>query len=277
MEFASVIPRDRLLSIWRFLHVAENRQPGAARPGRLAQLRPMLDHLNSKFRFVYVPNRDIHLWPGPGLLPIHASETHKWGHLILVYGKELYWEHEQEEDREQGLAHWVVLDLVAPYYKTNMRVTMDNFYTSVPLLRDLGQKEVLATGTIHSNFLPKDLLPKTASLTKHKCRVAQAGNLTYWIWMDTKAVLVMSNYHCPTQTGEVRRKAGQRDQQQVVVPIALANYQEKIKGVDLCDQMLGYYMPSHRSKKWWRRVNISQWHQHIMPTSSPKIDILTML
>ncbi|GFS01655.1 PiggyBac transposable element-derived protein 4 [Elysia marginata] len=27
-----------------------------------------------------------------------------------------------------------------------------------------------------------------------------------------------------------------------------------MKGVDLCDQMLGYYMPSHRSKKWWRRV-----------------------
>ncbi|GFR59514.1 PiggyBac transposable element-derived protein 4-like [Elysia marginata] len=139
------------------------------------------------------------------------------------------------------------MDLVAPYYNTNMRVTMDNFYTSVPLLQNLGQKGVLDTGTVRSNrkFLPKDLLPKTASLTKHKYLVAQAGNLTYCILMDTKAVLVISKYHCPTQTGEERRRAGQPDQQQAVVPIALAGYQEKMKGVDLCDQMLGYCMPSH--------------------------------
>ena len=27
-----------------------------------------------------------------------------------------------------------------------------------------------------------------------------------------------------------------------------------MKGVDLMDQMVGYYMPDHRSRKWWRRI-----------------------
>ena len=33
-----------------------------------------------------------------------------------------------------------------------------------------------------------------------------------------------------------------------------ADYQENMKGVDLLDQMIGYYMFQHRSKKWWRRI-----------------------
>lgn len=31
-------------------------------------------------------------------------------------------------------------------------------------------------------------------------------------------------------------------------------YQQHMKGVDLCDQMLGYYLLNHRSRKWWRRL-----------------------
>ncbi|KAK3797066.1 hypothetical protein RRG08_065832 [Elysia crispata] len=141
----------------------------------------------------------------------------------------------KEEGQEQGLAHWVVKDLVAPYHHSNIRVTMDNFYTSVPLLRDLARNGVLAIGTVRSNrkYLPNDLLPKSVRLEKHQYRVAQADNLTFCVWMDTKAVLVMSNYHCPTLTGVVRRRAGQADQQQLVMPMALAGYQENMKGVDL--------------------------------------------
>ena len=31
----------------------------------------------------------------------------------------------------------------------------------------------------------------------------------------------------------------------------VADYQSNMKGVDVCDQMVGYYMPLHRSNKWW--------------------------
>ena len=38
------------------------------------------------------------------------------------------------------------------------------------------------------------------------------------------------------------------------VPASLADYQTNMKGVDLMDQMIGYYMMHHRSTKWWRRI-----------------------
>lgn len=38
------------------------------------------------------------------------------------------------------------------------------------------------------------------------------------------------------------------------VPKSVEDYQRHMKGVDLYDQMLGYYILNHRSRKWWRRL-----------------------
>ena len=109
----------------------------------------------------------------------------------------------RENGQEQGFAHRNVTDLLRPYRDTNIRVSMDNFYTGVPLLRELYNQGICAAGTIRPNrkHLPKDLLPKSSPLEKHNYRVAQAQELTFAVWMDTKAVCVMSNYHSPIRTG----------------------------------------------------------------------------
>ncbi|CAH1797874.1 unnamed protein product [Owenia fusiformis] len=78
--------------------------------------------------------------------------------------------------------------------------------------------------------------------------------------MDTKPVLFISNFHGATDMGSVQRKPtaqeanGQRRQQAKIVPKIVSDYQAYYKGVDLYDQMVGYYMLPHRSKKWWRRM-----------------------
>ena len=84
--------------------------------------------------------------------------------------------------------------------------------------------------------------------------MAQQDELSFCAWMDTKPVLVLSNFHYPAEVGQVNRRSGQQQQQRVQVPKMLADYQENMKGVDLMDQMVGYYMPDHRSRKWWRRI-----------------------
>ena len=97
-----------------------------------------------------------------------------------------------EKLRELGLAHRVVKDLVAPYHLTGMRVYMDNFYTGVPLLRELATLRIGGCGTVRANrkFLPTELLPKRVRLDKRQHQSAQAGNLTFCVWQDTKAVCV---------------------------------------------------------------------------------------
>ena len=104
----------------------------------------------------------------------------------------------REAGQELGLAH-----RVAPYHHTGMRIYMDNFYTGVPLLRELATLEISGCGTVCANrkFLPTELLPKRVRLDKHLHQSAQARNLTFCVWQDTKAVCVLSNFHDPFKTG----------------------------------------------------------------------------
>ena len=157
--------------------------------------------------------------------------------------------------QEKGLAHRVCMDLLDPVLGTNLRVYMDNLYTSVGLLTDLRVRGIMACGTVRANRkgLPAALLPKTTKLKRGEFRRAQKDNLTYAIWMDTKPVLTLSNFHNPAEEGTVLRR---RDQvrTQVPVPKVLEDYQQHMRGVDLMDQAISYHTLNHRSKKWWRRV-----------------------
>ncbi|KAL2099439.1 hypothetical protein ACEWY4_005919 [Coilia grayii] len=157
----------------------------------------------------------------------------------------------REGRTERGLAHHVVMELVKPYYGSHLSVFMDNFYSGVPLFEDLKAHGVNACGTIRSNR--KGIPPKPQAMVKHQYQVAQKDDLTFCAWQDTKVVMVLSNYHDPSARGTVKRKQG-GVQTDVTVPACLADYQKHMKGVDLLDQMVGYYQFQHRSKKWWRRL-----------------------
>ena len=99
-----------------------------------------------------------------------------------------------------------------------------------------------------------DTAPKNIKLRRHEFRTAQYDDITYSIWVDTKPVLTLSNYHSPEQMGFVTRRGASGQRERVPVPAVLESYQQNMKGVDLMDQMVGYYMLHHRSQKWWRRI-----------------------
>ena len=105
----------------------------------------------------------------------------------------------KEGNQEKGLSHRVVMDLCRNYFGSNIRVYMDNFYTSPDLLMDLHVRGVMACGTVRANRrgLPKDLLPNKINLNKHEFKIAQKDNLTFTVWKDTKPVCVLSNFHDP--------------------------------------------------------------------------------
>ena len=158
---------------------------------------------------------------------------------------------------EKDLAHRIVMDLAKPYFGSNLTIYMDNFYTGVPLMVDLKNRGVQACGTVRANRkgLPKSKdLTKQAGMNRHQFKVAQQDDLTFCLWQDTKAVMVLSNFHDLRAFGSVRRKANGQRQVEVCVPACLADYQQHMKGVDLLDQMVGYYQIQHRSTKWWRRL-----------------------
>lgn len=147
------------------------------------------------------------------------------------------------------------MDLAQHLFGTHCCICFDNFYTSTELLLDLQLRGVNACGTIRLNQKgpPKDLLPANLSLVKHEHKVTQKDGLTFCCWMDTKPVLLLSNFHDPTGRGTVKRRNGSQ-KQTVVVPFLVEDYQKNMQWVDLADQMVSYYMLNHRSRKWWRRI-----------------------
>ncbi|MEW8548513.1 MAG: transposase, partial [Candidatus Thiodiazotropha sp.] len=268
--FNNIMPRNKFSQIWRYLHLHDSQAPPPDQPDKLLKIRWFIDYLNDKCSKAYAPyghyTVDESMIKFKGRLSFRQylpAKPVKWGvkmwslcesttgylHRFQIYtGK--------EGMQEKGLSHRVVMDLIGHLEQQNIPLFMDNFYTGTKLLTELIVHGIYACGTVRANrkSLPTALLPKNARLQKHEYKVAQKDDLTFCIWMDTKSVLVLSNFHSPDSVGSVNRRSGQALQQRVRVPKMVEDYQAHMKGVDLMDQMIGYYMIQHRSKKWWRRI-----------------------
>ncbi|KAK0153615.1 PiggyBac transposable element-derived protein 4 [Merluccius polli] len=257
--------RDRFAIIWRYFHLQDNNATDVDRSDKLWKVRWYLNYL-TQFQKLYEVNGfvtiDESMVKFKGRLAFQQYlplKPTKWGIKVWVlaesstgYVSNFQVYTGRDGRTEKGLAHRVVMDLVKPYYGSHLFVVMDNFYSGVPLFEDLKAHGVDACGTIRANR--KGIPPKPQAMAKHQYQVAQKDDLTFCAWQDTKVVMVLSNYHNPSATGTVTRKKGGHAQTNVTVPACLADYQKHMKGVDLLDQMVGYYQFQHRSKKWWRRL-----------------------
>ena len=266
-NFSEVMSRDRFDLIWRYLHLQDgDEQPPQRDP--LWKMRWYLNHMRDNFAATYTPDKEVTVDESmvkfKGRLSFRQylpSKPIKWGIKVwaLCEAATGYLSNFQvytgrEEGRqEQGLSYRVVMDLMQPYLGLHYLVYMDNFYTSPALFCDLRLRGTYACGTVRCNRkgLPQELRKVTQE--RHAFKVAQKDELSFCVWQDTKSVMVLSNCHSPTATGVVRRRV-HNQRQDVEVPAMLADYQRGMRGVDLFDQMIGYYLFHHRSKKWWRRL-----------------------
>ena len=269
--FNDYMPRDKFNLIWRYLHFSNNEDAPQNPRDKLFKLRWLIDYLNQKFQTIYTPYGDFTVDESmvkyKGRLSfkqyIHNKPT-KWGIKLwslcdAVNGylsKFQVYTGRDGRQVEHGLSHRVVVDLVGQLEDRYPTIYMDNFYTSVDLLRDLIARGIYACGTVRQNRkgLPAEIMPKNRNYGKHDFHVTQNGDISFSVWQDTKPVLTLSTRHNPDDLGEVKHRSGQPEQRQILVPKMVQDYQEYIKGVDLCDQMCTYYIMDLRSRKWWRRL-----------------------
>ncbi|KAK2190175.1 hypothetical protein NP493_87g02016 [Ridgeia piscesae] len=261
-----------LLVVLRHGHSASAVKKRLLAGDKLIKIRWFVDFLNDQFQAVYVPygkyTVDESMVKFKGRLEFRQylpAKPTKWGVKVWVLAesdtgylsKFQVYTGRAPGGQERGLTHRVVTDLVDHLYGQYTQVYFDNFYTSPDLLTYLHARQVYACGTVRANRknLPTALLPKNVNLQRHEFKVAQKDELSFVVWQDTKPVCVLSNFHDPTAMGAVSRRVRLGGgAQQVAVPAVVADYQKYMKGVDLMDQMVGYYIIQHRSKKWWRRI-----------------------
>ena len=272
-SFNKVMSYDRFDLIWRYLHLQDNEAVPVdeERLDKLRKIRWYLDYLDQKFSCNFIPKSwktnatidEIMIkFKGTVIPTILASKPNKVGWKIVEHGRQ--W-------------HWIYAPFPNIYWKRGFSrkriivqssdVFMFQYAWQKPssLFWQLLYKRGIVEGLAHTRCSslwyrtnhkgsPKQLLPKQLKLNKHEFKVAQKDELTFCVWQDTNTVCVLSNFHDPEIARTVNRRSGMKIQRLVVVPKMLSDYQKNMKGVDLCDQTVEYYLLNHRSKKWWRRI-----------------------
>ena len=183
---ADRITRDRFRHISRYLHFVENatltprRSPGY---DRLEKVRPVIDHLSSRFSDLYDPHREVAVdeamikFTGRSTLkqfmpmkPVKrgikvwalADSHNGYFHKFQVYtGK--------EGSGEKQLGQRVVKDLTQHLKGKNQHVFFDNFFTSERLLCDLAEDDIYVCGLARKD---RRGFPPTLKMAKLKNRCA---------------------------------------------------------------------------------------------------------
>ena len=157
---AERISRDRYRDIIRFTHYVDNSTlaaPGTLEYDRLGKVRPLLEHLQERFRSVYNPGREVAVdeamikFQGRSSLKQYIKnkpvkrEIKVW---VLADSANGYFSRlevytgRKGNSPEHGLGAKVVMTLTSDFQQRWHRVYFDNFFTSKALLSELEKVKV---------------------------------------------------------------------------------------------------------------------------------------
>jgi hypothetical protein len=158
-------------------------------------------------------------------------------------------------EKRPGAAAEVVTKLVnrlAPL--SNHVVSMDNYFTSVPLFEQLLARGFYAVGTMRTNrqHFPKELIDELDRRARGEWvwRQKQASPLVATAWMDKKPVYFLSTCADAKKSATVKRWTG-RERTAVACPAVVPLYTRTMRGVDVFAQRQSYNKIGRRSRKWF--------------------------
>lgn len=142
-------------------------------------------------------------------------------------------------------------------------IFFDRYFTSPNLLCDLYDRGLRGTGTIKKNMVPKEAKQKLkteAALRKEgrgasDCQVRNDNKVAVTAWYDRKMVLMASN-EFSIDDEDVCQRWSKASKTHIGIkrPRVVREYNSAMGGVDVHDQILGYYRSPNRTKKWTVRV-----------------------
>ena len=271
-----VMPRNRFDKLTQYLHVNDNsNQVPREDPAfdKLFKVRPLLHRVLECCQQEHRPGQNLSIdeamvkFKGRlGIKQYMPQKPIKRGIKIwecadssngFVSEYQVYTGKQQDGTPEENLGYRVVHDLTRNFTGKNHDVFFDNYFSSVKLSEDLLKDAIYSCGTVRANRkgYPKELAKKAVTVKRlshgeHLFR--RKNNLVATAWKDKKVVNFLSTQSNPVGNETVPRK--QRDGTIIQVPSApvVRSYNKNMGGVDLSDQLHGYYAVGRKSRKWWR-------------------------
>lgn len=148
----------------------------------------------------------------------------------------------QKNSKEVGKN--VVLHLVKPYFESGRTVTVDNFFTSIQLGKDLWEKGLFLVGTLRKNKkgIPFELLPSKEKEVFSSMHIFNSfQTMVSYVPKKNKAVILLSTRH----HNEVIDYSNERNKPEIIL-----HYNSNKGGVDTLDKSIEYYTCRRRTRKW---------------------------
>ncbi|XP_022829638.1 piggyBac transposable element-derived protein 4-like [Spodoptera litura] len=291
-NFANIMSFHRFMEIKRCLHFTDNTV-ARDNPNKLTKIKPIIDHLNKKFSYLYLPEQQIAidesllLWKGRlsfaqliankaaqvGIKSYELCES-RTGYLwqMMVYtGKENHnVGHDSQEEPQATATSKIVYHLVRPLLNKGHTLIMDNFYNSPLLARTLKAKKTDVMGTLRLNrqFVPESLRQKNKSnMRTGEVAFSQTKDITIVVWNDSNVVSMISTYH-KAEVGGKEKYGYYKYKPQVVL-----DYNLSMGGIDKKDQMIqAFPIERIRNHVWYKKlfrrlVNVSIHNSFVMFSS----------
>ena len=207
----SVLSRNRFQLLLSMIHFSDNAttQDG----DRLAKIQPLIDILESNFKNMFCPEKDIVIdetlipWRGRLIFRQYIpNKAHPYGIKMFklcsvdgyTWGFRIYAGKSSTGHWEIGLAQKVCLELAKDLLNEGRTLYVDNFYTSYELAKSFLQKETHVVGTLRANKkdVPKEVLKAKLRRGEMIAKEDQDG-IVVLKWRDTRDVRILSTKHAP--------------------------------------------------------------------------------
>ena len=254
---ANRISRDRFMDILRFLHFVDNSSlPDRAVPDydRLCRIRPVIEAVQEAcarnfhgHQHQSIDEAMIAFKGRSSMKQYMPKKPTKRGFKVWVRSDSRsgyvcqmeFYTGKKGSTPEVGLGGSVVTRLTRDLVGQHYSVYMDNFFTSIPLFRNLLADNIYATGTMRRDRkgFPEDLVDvaRRGLPSRGDSVSRQSEGLVVTVWQDTKPVTVLTTQHRPSATTTVVRKKIDGSKINVQCPQAIVNYNQHMGGFDIGD------------------------------------------
>lgn len=250
----------RFRAILRFIRFDDaNTRQARSEEDKGAPIRDIWTMLNANLKNVYKPTENLtideQLYPFRG----HTKFTQYIPSKPAKYGIKIWWICDAENAypltgiiytgkvgnvREKNQGERVVKELVAPFKNSGRNITMDNYFTTLPLAKHLLSWKLTITGTLRKN---KPYIPKEMASNKSRAQYSSLFGfherdvtICSYVPKKKKAVILLSTMHSDTAVHDDERKK----------PHMITYYNKYKAGVDTMDQMVGRYTTHRRTQRW---------------------------
>lgn len=249
---------NRFWNVLRFLRFDDaNTREERQRIDKAAPICDLWTMLNSNLRKYYRPTENLtideQLFPYRG----RTKFTQYIPSKPARYGIKVWWICDAENyypltgqiytgkpttGRENNQGERVVKDLAVLYKGSGRNVTMDNFFTTLPLAKHLLSWKLTIVGTLKKNkpYIPQQMAPSTQRQVFSTIYGFQ-DNVTIcsYVPKKRKAVILLSTMHHDTAVSGEKNK-----------PEIVHFYNKTKSGVDIMDKLLGQYTTHRKTHRW---------------------------